>query len=125
MSKIAQWSIVLVDDEPDSLDLLSELLMLNGAETYRAPNGDACLDLLEEITPHVIVVDLNMPRPDGWDVLVGIQEMAHLVEVPVIAITAYYSDKVEDEAHRAGFDAFIRKPIKSGDFLELVYELGA
>lgn len=120
-----QWPIVLVDDEPDSLNLLSDMLMLNGADVYRAPSGEACLDLLREVTPRVVVVDLNMPRPDGWDVLAGIRAMAHGADVPVVAVTAYYSDKVEDEAYRAGFDAFVRKPVKSGKFLELLYDLGA
>lgn len=125
MSNIAEWAVVLVDDEPDSLDLLAEVLALNGAAPYRAASGTAGLSLLAEMTPRVIVVDLNMPQPDGWDVLAEIRGMSHLTHVPVIAITAYYSDRVENEAQRAGFDAFIRKPIKSSAFLELVYDLGA
>jgi CheY-like chemotaxis protein len=123
MSELTQWKIVLVDDEPDSLNLIAEMLVLNGAEVYQAPGGEACLDLLERITPTVVVCDLAMPRPDGWDVLGVIRARPDISRVPVVAITAYYSEKVAAEAHRAGFDAFCPKPIKSGEFLNLLKDL--
>jgi CheY-like chemotaxis protein len=125
MTDLSHWKIILVDDEPDSLNLLSELLTLHNAEVYRAPDGAACLALLAEMTPTVLVVDLNMPRPDGWDVLAKMRAMPSMAHVPVIAVTAYYSDAVEDEAYRAGFDAFVRKPVKTGPFLQLLRDLVA
>lgn len=123
MTDLSQWTIILVDDEPDSLNLLSELLTLHNAEVHRAADGGACLALLDQLTPTVLVVDLNMPRPDGWDVLAQIRAMPGMAGVPVIAVTAYYSDAVEEEAYRAGFDAFVRKPVKSGPFLTLLHDL--
>jgi CheY-like chemotaxis protein len=123
MSELTQWKIVLVDDEPDSLNLVAEMLVLNGAEVYQAPGGEEGLDLLERITPTVVVCDLAMPRPDGWDVLAVIRARPDISQVPVVAITAYYSEKVAAEAHRAGFDAFCPKPIKSGEFLHLLKDL--
>jgi CheY-like chemotaxis protein len=123
MSEPTQWKIVLVDDEPDSLNLIAEMLVLHGAEVYQAPGGEECLDLLESITPTVVVCDLAMPRPDGWDVLAVIRARPDISQIPVVAITAYYSEKVADEADRAGFDAFCPKPIKSGEFLRLLKTL--
>jgi CheY-like chemotaxis protein len=125
MNELMQWKIVLVDDEPDSLNLVAEMLILNGAEVYRAPGGEQCLNLLESIMPTVVVCDLAMPRPDGWDVLAAIRARPNISRVPVVAITAYYSEKVADEARRAGFDAFCPKPIKANDFLRLLKSLVA
>lgn len=123
LDAIAEWTIILVDDEPDSLHLLADMLSLHGAEVYSASNGTSCLDLLKAIIPSAIVVDLNMPSPDGWDLLDAIRAQPRLAQVPVIAVTAYYSEKVEDEARRAGFDAFVRKPVKSGSLLALLHDL--
>lgn len=125
MTDLSQWTIILVDDEPDSLNLISEMLMLHHAQVLRAANGDICLALLSEVKPTALVVDLNMPRPDGWDVLSEMRAMPGMASVPVIAVTAYYSDAVEEEAYRVGFDAFVRKPVKSGPFLRLLQDLVA
>jgi len=123
MSNIAEWQVILVDDEPDSLNLIAEMLALRGAEVYRAAGGAEALALLKGVALTVIVVDLSMPRPDGWDVLAAIRANPQLAGVPVVAITAFYSDRVEDEAHRAGFDGFCPKPIKSDEFMRLLQNL--
>jgi CheY-like chemotaxis protein len=112
-----------VDDEPDSLNLVAEMLALNGAEVHQAPGGKQGLELLERIKPTIVVVDLAMPQPDGWDVLEAIRARPDICHVPVVAITAYYSVKVADQAYRAGFNAFCPKPLKSGDFLNLLKSL--
>jgi len=125
MSELMTWKIILVDDEPDSLNLVAEMLVLNGAEVFRAPGGEQCLDLLDSMIPTVVVCDLAMPRPDGWDLLAAIRARPDISQIPVVAITAYYSEKVADEAHRAGFDAFCPKPIKAHDFLKLLKTLVA
>lgn len=123
MNNIDSWNIILVDDDPDSLHLLADMLDLSGADVYSAANGTACLDLLKAIIPSAIIVDLNMPSPDGWDLLDEIRANPLLVNVPVVALTAYYSEKVEEEALRAGFDAFVRKPVKSSDLMSLLNDL--
>jgi two-component system, cell cycle response regulator DivK len=117
MSDMTTWTVVLVDDEPDSLDLVHDILTLNGVRVYRAANGAEGLTLLESVEPTLVVLDLNMPEPDGWDMLYSIRADPALAGVPVVAITAYYSDAVEQQAAAAGFDAFFPKPIKSGDFM--------
>jgi CheY-like chemotaxis protein len=123
MTDIAQWDVLLVDDEPDSLNLVADMLMLSGARAHRAADGATCLAMLEKLTPTVIVIDLNMPKPDGWDVLATIRADAELAAIPVVAITAYYSGRVADQAYLAGFDAFCPKPIKSNELLALLHDL--
>jgi len=123
MTDLSQWTVVLVDDEPDSLNLVADVLTLQGAEVHQAESGRDGLMLLHTVTPTIIVLDLAMPRPDGWDILATIRLTPDLASVPVVAITAYYSEKVAQEAYRAGFDAFSPKPIKASEFVRLLEDV--
>ncbi len=120
MTDIKQWKVILIDDEPDSLQLVHEILTLHGAEVYEAANGKqglALLEHLEPLVPTLFIIDLAMPRPDGWDLLTQIRANPALAAVPVVAITAYYSESVIQRANQVGFNALFPKPIKSEPFL--------
>jgi CheY-like chemotaxis protein len=120
MSNITDWHVLLVDDEPDSLELISEVLTHAGAEVFRTSSGDECLHALSGLTPTLLIVDLNMPRPDGWDLLGHIRGNPATENIPVVAITAYHSTGVARQAQETGFNAYIPKPIKSQHFIEVL-----
>ena len=117
MPEIKEWNVLLADDEPDSLSLLSDILSLHGAKVFKAHNGEQFRALFASISPTVVVVDLSMPKPDGWDLLAEIRAASNNPQIPVIAVSGYYSDKVIEEALRAGFNAFLPKPIRSSNLL--------
>ena len=117
MADLSQWIVLLVDDEPDSLNLIHDMLTLYGAQVHRAVNGKEGMALLKTLVPTLIVADLSMPKPDGWDLISVIRTTPALATVPVVAITAYYSDKVLEEAAQVGFNAVIPKPIKLNSLL--------
>jgi CheY-like chemotaxis protein len=123
MTDITHWKVILVDDEPDSLNLIHDILTLNGAQVYRAAGGQECLTLLAEVVPTLVVLDLAMPKPDGWDLLREIRAMPQTAAVPVVVVTAYYSDSVIRRAYEAGFNAFFPKPIRANMFLSKLKEL--
>ncbi len=123
MSNITQWIVILVDDEPDSLNLVHDMLTLNGAQVHRASSGIQGLALLDTTKPTLIVVDLSMPKPDGWDLLGVIRAHPTLAQVPVVAITAYASDRVIEQARIAGFNALLPKPLKVGKLLSKLNEV--
>ncbi len=123
MSDMSNWKVILVDDEPDSLNLIHDILALNGAEVHRAAGGTQCLNLLATVTPTLVVLDLAMPKPDGWDLLKAIRSTPTTAQVPVVAVTAYYSDAVTQQAYQAGFNAFFPKPIKASGFLSKLKEV--
>ncbi len=114
---INEWVVLVVDDEPDSLNLLSEIIAAQGAQVYRAPGGSECLVLLEQVSPTLIILDLNMPSPDGWQLLEAIRANPRQAGVKVVAVTAFHSASVEQAALRAGFDAFIPKPLKGSTLI--------
>lgn len=123
MSDIATWQIIMVDDEPDSLDLVCEMLSHEGAEVHQATGGEECIALLESLTPTLIVVDLSMPKPDGWDVLAHVRSTPALSEVLVVAVTAYHSETVRRQATELGFDAYVPKPLRTHQLLDTLREL--
>ncbi len=117
MTNINQWKVILIDDEPDSLKLVHDILALHGAQVYEAGCGSQGLAFLDQVIPTLFVIDLAMPKPNGWDVLAQIRANPATADVPVVAITAYYSEAVNQRANQVGFNALIPKPIKSEPFL--------
>ncbi|HLY27958.1 MAG TPA: response regulator [Aggregatilineales bacterium] len=120
MNNPSNWKVILVDDEPDSLKLVHDMLTASGVEVFDAANGSQGLSLLEKVQPTMVIVDLSMPHPDGWDLLQKLRSNPTLKQTPVVAITAYYSDEVERRAQEAGFSAFVRKPIRVKTFLNVL-----
>lgn len=123
MADMSGWQIVLVDDEPDSLDLIYEFLIHKGVNVLRASDGQECMALLAKVTPTAIVADLAMPKLDGWGVLSEIRANPAMAALPVIAITAYHSANVEENAMAAGFDAYFAKPVNTDELMATLAQL--
>jgi len=118
MVKIAEWRVLLVDDEPDTLFTVREILAASGvADVQEATDGEECVAMLDTALPNLILLDLRMPRMDGWQTLQAIRQHPALASVPVAAITAYHSVAVEREAYAAGFDAYFPKPFTAAEFI--------
>ena len=79
--------VLLIDDDPDVLELISQLLASKGIEVYEARGGEQGLELLRECRPDAIIVDLNMPGLDGYDTIEKIREL-HSAEIPIVVFTS-------------------------------------
>ena len=113
---VADWTVLVVDDEPDNLEVARRLLMLFGAKVYTAQDGEVGLDILKDIMPTLILSDLSMPKKDGWELLTVIREQNKYKSIPVIALTAHAMAGDKERALNAGFDDYITKPIKIESF---------
>ncbi len=120
---VSDWKVIVVEDTYDDQQLASRIFEHYGAEVFIAKNGYECLDLLTQIEPTVIVTDLAMPGKDGWETLVAIRSNIARAHVPVIAITAYHSTDVANDAVNAGFDGYFPKPINPQTFVGRVAEI--
>jgi CheY-like chemotaxis protein len=125
MTELQGLTVIIVDDEPDSLTLAREVCTLQGATVHETGSSGAVIKMLETITPDLIITDLAMPDPDGWGVLRYVRSQPHLAAIPVIAMTAFYSDTVEREAQAAGFDGFVAKPFKAITLMTVLREVRA
>lgn len=118
-------SILVVEDEYDSVTMLSKILSHHGIEVYHARNGQECLELLAHVAPALIITDLAMPGMDGWQTLAAVRADPHTAHIPVVAVTAYHSVDVAHDARAAGFDGFFAKPVDPRLFVEQLRAIAA
>lgn len=117
------WKIIVVEDTYDDQQLISRVLEYHGIEVMLAKNGHECLELLRKVEPTLILTDLAMPGKDGWQTLVAIRSNLETAHIPVIAITAYHSVDVAEDAINAGFDGYFPKPINPQTFVNRLAEI--
>jgi two-component system response regulator AdeR len=115
-------SILVVEDEADLVWVVRFNLELEGFRTYVASNGQAALDLLEEVTPDLILLDLMMPVMDGWAVLHEIRRRG-MHGVPVVVVSARTSQGDRRRAEDSAVDAFVAKPFDMDELLTTIREL--
>ena len=106
----AQWVVLIVDDEPDNLTVPKEVLSFYGAQVHTAEDGVEALQLLETITPTFILLDLSMPKMDGWETIKHIRADPRTSHIPVIALTAHAMSGDKERVEAAGFSGYIAKP---------------
>ena|SRR2546426_8803542 len=104
-------SVLLVDDEPESREVLSIMLAHVGFDVVLAASGQDALHLAEK-QPDLILLDLHLPRLDGFEVCRRLRALPSTRHIPICAMTALYPGSAEKhEILDAGADAFLRKPI--------------
>jgi CheY-like chemotaxis protein len=113
-----QWIVLVVEDEYDSLQVVLQVLQHHGIRVHSAHDGQECLNVVETIHPTLIITDLAMPKLDGWQTLAKLRSNPSTAHIPVLAMTAYHSVSVAEDALEAGFDAYFPKPIDPATFVE-------
>jgi two-component system cell cycle response regulator DivK len=113
-------SILIADDYDDNRELLRLMLETEGYHIREARNGHEALDAAREETPTVALIDLSMPSLDGWGLLREIRADERTRSIPCVAVTAFAGNQDRARALEAGFDAYISKPFRARDLIELV-----
>ncbi|SRR6056297_1466861 len=106
--------ILIIDDSTINNILLENILSERGYEIYSILNGNSAIDKIEEVQPDLILLDIMMPEVSGFDVLRKLKE--NEIQVPVIIISAYDSDKFKKLSKTLGAESYILKPVEA-DFL--------
>lgn len=112
------WQVLVVEDEFDSLTVVSKILKFHGIQVVVAHHGGECMELLQDLSPTLIVTDLAMPMMDGWQTLAAVRANPRTQHIPVVAVTAYHSVDVAEEAINAGFDGYFAKPVDPRSFVQ-------
>ena len=107
-----KFKILVIDDEPDIVELLEYNLLKEGYEVKTAANGKQGLDIARTFIPHLILLDVMMPIMDGIETCIKIKEIPDLYKTSVLMLTARTEEYTEVAAFDAGADDFISKPIK-------------
>src|SRR5256885_9260982 len=111
--------ILIVDDDPDIATMLDDRLQASGYGTMIARDGVDALELVEQDAPHLILLDLDMPRMTGLEVLKRLPKVRPAEDLPVIVMTAHASIDAAVEAMKTGASDFLTKPLDK-DYLLFV-----
>jgi CheY-like chemotaxis protein len=122
MPRLDGLSVLVVDDNADSLELASSVLRAVGASVRMATSGAEAVAQWQQAPSQILLCDLAMPRMDGFEVLSRIRRMDAAAErsTAVLALTAYASDEYRARCLRAGFQSRIVKPYDTGDLVRAV-----
>ena len=115
--------ILIVDDEPQIVQLLSQRLRANGYETFGAYDSYQCLKMAKEVSPDLILLDIKMPAGGGIMAFNNLKASTYTSVIPIIFITANNSDEVKERVMELGADGFFAKPFNSVDLLNKIKTL--
>lgn len=112
--------ILLVDDEPELVELLKFRLEANDYKVIIANNGEACLEKAKTEAPDVILLDLIMPVMDGYQAAHKLKEMPEAKDIPVILFTASYARDMKEKAKDLGAFDYLIKPFDPEELLKKI-----
>jgi DNA-binding response OmpR family regulator len=100
--------VLVIEDDLDARQIYSEYLRAKGWTVFTAADGRSGLNKTMELTPDAVVLDLAMPKVDGWTVLKQLRESSMTAQIPIVIISAMADAR--DAALQAGCDAYLAKP---------------
>lgn len=105
--------VLIAEDNAINRELLRELLEARGYEVSEACDGQEALQAMEQTQPDILLLDIGMPKLDGFGVLRQVRQDSRLAALPVLAITAYAMQGDREKVLDAGFDGYLSKPVDS------------
>lgn len=115
--------LLLVDDDRDTLDLLSAALTQRNAEVMAVSSAADALEAIKTFRPDVLISDIAMPDEDGYQLIKRVLALKVVPAIPSIAITAYAKEEDKARALAAGYQRYLSKPLELGEFISTVAEL--
>lgn len=115
--------ILAVDDEPNILMSIEFILEMEGYEVHIARDGDEALEVAERERPDLILLDINMPRKDGYEVCRILQEREDLSGTKVIMLTAKGQTLEKKKGLEVGADDYVTKPFSAEDLLDKIRKM--
>jgi two-component system, OmpR family, phosphate regulon response regulator PhoB len=109
--------VLVADDDPDILMLISVTLERDGYEVVVARDGHRAFETAVERLPHLIVLDLMMPGIDGCEVTRRLRAEERTKDVPIVIVTAFAEESQAAKALEAGADAYVKKPFSPRELL--------
>jgi two-component system alkaline phosphatase synthesis response regulator PhoP len=115
--------VLVVDDEPDVVEILSYNLIKENYHVEKAYNGKEALQKAESVTPDLVIMDVRMPGLSGIETCRAFRTIESLKDVPVLFLTADSDEYTTMSAFDAGANHFITKPIRPSILMKMILEL--
>ena len=103
--------VLVVEDDPESLQMMGALLSLWGYEPRLVSAGPAALEAVEEEMPDIVLLDLGLPGMDGFEVARRLRGRPGGDDLYIVAVTAYRGEEHKRQARESGFDRYLMKPV--------------
>lgn len=115
--------ILVVDDEPVIIKVIESRLKANGYEVITASDGQEGLNLARSEKPDLIILDLMLPKIDGYRVCRLLKFDDNFKQIPVLMLTARVQESDKQKGMEAGADAYLSKPFDPETFLSMIKDL--
>ncbi len=117
---MAGKTIVMVEDNPDNRKIYTVLLEHFGFHVVEAPDAETGIELVAERHPDLVLMDISLPRMDGFEATSLLKHDPRTSDIPVVALTAHAFDEDRQRAREIGFDGYLVKPVEPRRVLEEV-----
>ncbi|HVE86244.1 MAG TPA: response regulator [Myxococcales bacterium] len=112
--------ILVADDEPNVLEFLTKALNKHGYDVRKASRGEEALDLVRQLRPELVIMDILMPGIDGVDICQMMRADVEMADIPVVFLSALESQRLHEVADEAGATDYLCKPVNLADLLNMV-----
>jgi two-component system, cell cycle response regulator DivK len=113
-------TILVVDDDETNLTLARALLESDGFAVVTAIDAMSTFDVLKEVEPALILMDIQLPGMDGWELTRRLKKNIATSHIPIIALTAYGKHGDAERAREAGFSEFVAKPVSTRELPAII-----
>ena len=113
-------TVLIVEDDELNMKLFRDLLGAHGVETIETRDGSNVLDLARDNRPDLILMDIQLPKINGLDLIKMLKDDDELKVIPIVAATAFAMKGDEQKIREGGCEDYISKPISVSRFLEIV-----
>ena len=117
------YPFLIVEDEPDGQELVSRMLQIANVSVDVAGDGEQAWEMLSNSTYSAAIIDLALPGMDGIQLLGHIRADERLSDLPCVAITAFHTPELKQQALAGGFDAYFAKPLDRTLFMEALFNM--
>jgi len=111
--------ILIVEDNEDNMELLIQMLE-DDFDIIKATDGEEAIQIAQEEKPDLILMDLSLPKMDGWEATRRLKENDELRSIPIIALTAHAMPGDREKALSAGCDGYVSKPIEVDKLMKAI-----
>jgi DNA-binding response OmpR family regulator len=118
-----KMKVLAVDDEPNILMSIEFILEMEGYQVYLARDGEEALEVAGRVRPDLVLLDVNMPRKDGYEVCRILRENEQLAETKVIMLTAKGQTLERKKGLEVGADEYVTKPFSADELLQKIRAL--
>ena len=115
--------VLVVDDSVTVRKVTSRLLERQGMSVMTAKDGVEAVSILQERLPDIVLLDIEMPRMDGFEVARQVRRDERLADLPIVMISSRTGEKHTERARELGVNRFLGKPFQENELLETIDEL--